>query len=172
MWINPEDARPASSDAFERILIAHERMVLRVSLRMLGNVEDAQDAAQEVFLKLHKNLKQFDPAQPFEPWLYRMTVNVCLDVLRKRRPVEPLDQVGPMVAAEAETGLLERERASALQRALDRLPQKERAALVLREVEGLTTREVAAALESSETTVRSQICQARLKLRKLLGRGT
>src|SRR5260370_676753 len=78
--------------AFEQLLVRHERLVLGTALRLLGRLEDAQDAAQEVFLKLHRNLHQFDEVRDFTPWLYRVTVNVCRDQQRARtRKLHALD---------------------------------------------------------------------------------
>jgi RNA polymerase sigma-70 factor (ECF subfamily) len=164
-WVR--EARSGDREAFERIMVAHQRMVLRVALRMMGGrMEDAQDAAQEVFLKLHRSLHQFDEVRAFTPWLYRMTVNVCLDLLRARPQADPMKDERT-VAATAESALLIGERKKAVETALRQLPEKERAAIVLREVEGLSTREVAQVLETSEATVRSQVYQARMRLRKL-----
>src|ERR1700675_4991812 len=79
--------RAASGDdaAFEQIVVRHERRVLTLSWRLLGTMEDAQDAAQEVFLRTFKYLHRFDVQKPFEPWLVRMTLNVCRDVEHKRQ---------------------------------------------------------------------------------------
>jgi RNA polymerase sigma-70 factor, ECF subfamily len=156
--------------AFGRIMEAHERRVLRVALRLLNNPQDAQDAAQEVFLRLYKKLKGLDSLRGCEPWLYRVTVNVCRDMARARRRWVSLEE-GPAAAeadafADAERG----EQRRMVSRALSRLGEKERAALVLRDVEGFSTREVAAMLGSSEATVRSQICSARLKIRESVSR--
>ncbi len=71
--------------AFEQIVVRHERRVLTLSWRLLGAMEDAQDAAQEVFLRIFKYLHRFDSRKPFEPWLVRMTVNVCRDIGRARQ---------------------------------------------------------------------------------------
>lgn len=162
-------ARNGDREAFEQILTTHHRPVLRIALRMMGNPEDAQDAAQEAFLRLYRSLDRLRDNCELTPWLYRITTNVCLDMLRTRRlqvPVE--DYLGE--AATAESQVLAMERSQAVERALEQLPPKERAALVLREVEGLSTAEVAKTLGSSEATVRAQIYQARLKLRKLVTR--
>src|SRR6188472_1680917 len=73
------------SSAFEQIVVRHERRVLTLSWRLLGSIEDAQDAAQEVFLRTFKYLHRFDVQKPFEPWLIRMTVNVCRDLGKARQ---------------------------------------------------------------------------------------
>jgi RNA polymerase sigma-70 factor, ECF subfamily len=162
VWIR--QARQGDRDAMEQILAAHEQPVLRVALRMLGRLEDAQDAAQDVFLRLYRSLDQFDDTRQLRPWLYRITVNVCLDILRRRRQhLELIDNRSEPPSAEQ--SLLLEERQSAIEWALPRLAPRERAALLLREVEGLSTREVAEALEIEETTVRSLIYQARGHLR-------
>jgi len=158
--------------AFERIMSQCERRVLRVALRLLNNQQDAQDAAQEVFLRLYRHFGDLDETRGYEPWLYRVTVNVCRDMARGRRRSIGLADVPDLVSPQADA-YHDAERAQQreiVRRGLSRLGEKERAALVLRDVEGLSTREVAGILGSSENTVRSQICSARLKLRDFTGR--
>jgi RNA polymerase sigma-70 factor (ECF subfamily) len=159
--------------AFEEIVLLHERRVLTLAIRLLGSAEDAQDAAQEVFLRAFKYLRRFDPSKPLEPWLVRMTVNVCRVSGRKRSKdrmmfvqnssIEHADTAmspyAQLCAAEQKRFLIE---------ALDALPEKERAALVLRDLEGFTTAEVAEILGSAEATVRSHISVSRLKIRKAM----
>jgi RNA polymerase sigma-70 factor, ECF subfamily len=160
--------------AFERIMSQCERRVLRVALRLLSNPQDAQDAAQEAFLRLYKHFGDLDEARGYEPWLYRVTVNVCRDIARgRRRSIGLADAPDPDPASPQPDAYHDAERAQQreiIRRGLSRLGEKERAALVLRDVEGLSTREVAGILGSSENTVRSQICSARLKLRDFTGR--
>ena len=156
-------------DGFDALMRAHERQVLGVALRLTGNLEDAQDVAQEVFLRLHRHRGSLAD-HAIAPWLYRVTVNICADLSRRKRsrPVLSIerDYASPAVSPEAAAA---RERNQQLiGAALARLGDKERAALVLRDLEGLSTAEVAEALGSSESTVRVQISKARLKLRELL----
>ncbi len=159
--------------AFEQILLVHEKQVLGTALRMMGRMEDAQDAAQEVFLRLFRNLKKFRAADELRPWLYRVTMNVCHDLRRRnfRQPSPWPEGLDPSAAApNPESAFDASQRRSRMESALAELPEKERAALVLREIEGLSTREVAEILNSSEATVRSQICSARVKLRAAMER--
>jgi len=167
--IGREVEQGAERARFERLMAEHERLVLRTALRLLGHVEEARDAAQEVFLKLYRNLGRMEPGRDPRPWLYRVTVNVCHD-LQRHRGQEELDenQAADKPDPEAAAGLAEQRRL--VEAGLRRLPEKERAAVVLRDIEGLTTREVAEILGSSEATVRSQIASARLKLRGFVGR--
>jgi RNA polymerase sigma-70 factor (ECF subfamily) len=158
--------------AFARIMETCQHRVLRIALRLLNNPQDAQDAAQEVFLRLYKNLKRLDNLRSGEPWLYRVTINVCRDIGRSRARSVALDDIPePMHAGSNSHDDAERaQQRRIVHRAIERLSEKERAALVLRDVEGLSTRDVAAILGSSEGTVRSQICSARLKLREFTRR--
>ena len=168
-----ERAMAGDSAAFEQILKLHERRVLMLSWRLLGNIEDAQDSTQEVFLRAFKYLHRFDTTRPVEAWLVRITVNVCRDFGRHRRRRQNLaaEFQGPgVITFDPYSDLASSERKKMLREAIASLPHKERAALVLRDIEGLSTAEVAGILDSSETTVRSQISIARVKIRKAIER--
>jgi len=160
--------------AFEQIMIHSQQRVLAMSWRMLGNEADARDASQEVFLRVYKYLKRYDQNQDFFAWLYRITVNVCRDLLKKRRHqndrIIPIDNDEglreiPASQDDSEQMLLSTERHALIAQAIATLPYKERASIVLRDVEGFSTEAVAQILQSSATTVRSQISSARRKLR-------
>ena len=157
------------ADSFEQVLRQREAQVLRTAFRILGNWADAEDVAQEVFLRLHRHGLDFANDGVTGAWLYRATVNLCLDRTRSRRPSQELPEL-PSLARSAESAILIEEKKQRLMSALAMLPTKERAAVVLREIEGLSTAEVAAALSSSEVTVRSQISKALVRLRGILTR--
>jgi RNA polymerase sigma-70 factor, ECF subfamily len=157
--------------AFEQIVVRFERRVLTLAWRLLGSVEDAQDASQEVFLRAFRFLHRFDMKRPFEPWLVRMTVNVCRDLGRKRKPSVVLDPDVLRSTSDPHADMHSDEQRKILHAALRELPEKERAAVVLRDIEGFSTAEVAEILGSSESTVRVQISSARLKIRKAVKRG-
>lgn len=165
-------ARDGDMGAFDLLMRQHERLVLMTALRFLrGNMADAQDAAQTVFLRLHRALGQFredHSTAGFEAWLYRITVNVCHDMNRKtrRRSEVGLETVSRVTASmEMDFATDEARQRKAIAAGLERLGEKERAAIVLRDIEGLETREVASILGSSEATVRSQISVGRRKIR-------
>jgi RNA polymerase sigma-70 factor (ECF subfamily) len=153
--------------AFDQIMRQYERLVLATALRLLGNLEDAQDVSQEVFLKLYRNLGKLESEDHIRAWLYRVTVNVCHDAHRKRKPTAPVEEAEAVAASDPPDA---DDRRRALMLSLRRLSERERAAVVLRDLEGLSTEEVARALGSSEATVRSQISQARAKMREFLER--
>jgi RNA polymerase sigma-70 factor (ECF subfamily) len=168
-------AKRGDLDAFEQIVMLHERRVFGLALRLTGSVEDAQDAMQETFIRMYRKIGQVSAGRSLGPWLYTVTVNVCRDMgrVRQRSRLIPMDEWTVRAADPGETpeGLFSgREREGHLRAGLRTLPEKERAALLLREMEGLSTDEVARILGSSPATVRSQISTARVKLRKFFAR--
>lgn len=165
-------ARAGDLAAFELLMRQHERLVLATALRLTGNMEDAQDISQEVFLRLYKNLGKVQVEAALPAWLYRVTVNACHD-LHRRKPASELESsAGDVVAGDLDPqmALTQAERKRVLEMSLRILPEKERAALVLRDLEGLSTEEVARVLGSSEATVRSQVSKARAKVHDFVER--
>jgi RNA polymerase sigma-70 factor (ECF subfamily) len=165
-----EMARVAD-DAFEQVVRRREAQILRIAYRVLGNWADAEDVAQDVFLRLHRHGLEFSNEAALGAWLYRVTVNLCVDRSRRARPTDPLPEVSAGNPS-AEVELLRDERKRRLMMALSTLPTKERAAVVLREIEGLSTTEVAEVLGSSEGTVRGQVSKAMGRLREMLSKET
>ena len=170
-------ARAGDQAAFGLLVERYERMVLRTALRLLGQMDQAQDAAQDTFLRMHRYLGRFDESRDLGPWLYRVVVNASRDIARRqastrflsldavRQSDDAATRIGP---EEIEDGVFRAEQGRLVQAALDTLPRKERAAVVLRDIEGLATAEVARILGSSEGTVRSQISTARLKIKRFV----
>jgi RNA polymerase sigma-70 factor (ECF subfamily) len=167
-------AKTGDAMAFDQIVISCQHRVIALAWRMLGNQDDARDATQECFLRVYKHLDKFDPKQDFSGWLYRIAVNVCRDIARNRHrrnqtSLEAEVEAGrlsePVSADNTEAAAMLSQEQSLIERALATLTEKERAAIVLRDLEGLPTDEVARILGSSSTTVRSQISSARTKIR-------
>lgn len=161
--------------AFERLVLRHERRVMMLSLRFLRDLEEAQDATQEVFLRAFRYVHRLDARRPVEPWLMRITVNVCRDIRRKKQKRHPTFSEVPSAESEPESdskdpysGFAREQQRQMLWKALDGLPDKERMAVILRDVEGFSTSEVSEILGSSEGTVRSQICRGRLKIKEAM----
>jgi RNA polymerase sigma-70 factor, ECF subfamily len=161
--------------AFEELIVRYERRVFTLAMKLLGSSDDAQDAAQEVFLRVFKYIHRFDAQRPIEPWLVRVTVNVCRNIgrIRQRRwntfpvTVEP-DLAVAHPSRDPHAGLAEEQQRQMLWKALNALPQKERLAVILRDIDGLKTSEVAQLLGSSETTVRSQVSRARVRMKEAI----
>ena len=168
-----ERAAAGDTTAFERIMIHSQQRVMAMTWRMLGNEADARDASQEVFLRVYRYLKRFRQDQDFFAWLYGITVNVCLNQRQTHNNrFVPLDEGAEAAAfevaaeqADAETIVAQAQQRELIVKAIALLPFKERASIVLRDMEGFSTEEVARIMKSSTTTVRSQISSARKKIR-------
>lgn len=163
------------TSAFETLMRRHERLVLGIALRLLGHADDARDAAQEVFLRLFRYSASLDHTQPLIPWLSRVTVNVCRDAIRQRMSAgQVFASDEPAVARARAPGegvdatVLLVQRRRLLREALAQVPERERLALVLRDVQGLPTDEVARMLGTTEVTVRTQVSRGRLRLKRLV----
>jgi RNA polymerase sigma-70 factor (ECF subfamily) len=162
-----ERARTGDAHAFDRLMLETQERVLGVAWRLLGSREDARDAAQETYVRVYRHLGRFDARQDLMGWIYSIAVNVCRDAARRRRrsPLVAMEAPEGVEQARAEESLLARERRACVRQALAALPEKERAALVLRDLEGLTSEEVARVLGSRPGTVRARIASARAKVR-------
>jgi len=168
------------AEAFETLVLANQRKVYHLCLRMTGNQEDAEDLAQEAFLKAFQNLESFKGESGFGPWLYRLASNVCIDHLRREKRREKssltyLDDAGVAVEIELPderfspaVALDKRQVQERVQQGLDALTSEHRSILVLRELSGLSYDEIGSALGLSAGTVKSRISRARLALTKIL----
>ena len=170
-------ARAGEPEAFDALMRRYERRIAALSHRMLGRPDDVPDAVQQTFLRLYRYRERLDVAGPLWPYLCRIAVNVCNDLGRKRsrrQAIEgvPLDDLGeaaqPLEGRLPENDAMVAERQAMVRRCMSRLSERERQALVLRDVEGLTTEQVAAALGLEAVTVRSHISRARRRLRRLM----
>jgi RNA polymerase sigma-70 factor (ECF subfamily) len=165
--------------AFEQIIVRYERRVFSLAMKLLGSTDDAQDAAQDVFLRVFKYIHRFNTDKPIEPWLMQTTVNVCRNIgrNRQRRWNTFPETVDPQMAVACEArdphaGLAEEQQRQMVWKALESLPKKERLAVILRDIDGLTTAEVAQILGSTETTVRSQVSRARVRMKEVIDQMT
>lgn len=142
---------------------------------MLGDPNDAEDAAQEIFMRIYRQLGRYDPSRKFSTWTLAIATNYCIDQLRRRRmQLVPLENIIPW-ARSREVGpegeAITQEARDDVQRLIMRLPEKYRAPLVLRYFEELSCAEIAEVLGMPEGTVKTQIHRARKALEKLLAEG-
>jgi len=168
------------TECFEALVRANQRRVYSLCLRMAGNAEDAEDLAQESFIRAYQNLESFKGESGFGPWLYRLASNICIDHLRreKRRDKSSLtylDESGTAQEMELPDErftpevLFERRQAGEqVRRGLDTLTPEHRNILILRELNGLCYDEISSTLGLSVGTVKSRISRARLALSKIL----
>ena len=168
-------------DAYEPLVLEHQTKTYNLALRILGSEADAWDAAQEAFLRAYTNLSDFRGESRFSVWLYRLTNNICLDMLRKqkRRPAVSLEAMEnedgdgetlqiPDERFSPQEELEKKELRSAVSRAMAQLPEEYRQILALREVSGLSYEELAETLQLEIGTVKSRLSRARKKLCTLL----
>lgn len=176
--------RSGDQRAFKLLVERYQRKIYGVALGMLRDKEEARDVSQEAFVKVYRYLEHFKGDSSFYTWLYRITVNVCIDVIRRRgggRADVELDEGQLLDTAEANIGALgtrlgtnpqksalRKELAEKIQQALEEIPEKHRAILLLREIEGMSYEDLARTLEIPKGTVMSRLFHARAKMQKIL----
>ncbi|MGB8474575.1 MAG: sigma-70 family RNA polymerase sigma factor [Candidatus Acidiferrum sp.] len=169
-------AQGEDQEAFEELVRRHQHRIFAVAGGILRRREDVEDIAQQVFVKAYFSLKRFDQRAAFSTWLYKITVNECWDLLRKKK-VRPLvyesdlseEQARQVVSAEKEGGggpdisdrLVARER---VERLLDGLDERDRLMLILKEVEGFAVEEIAQVLDLNANTVKVRLFRARRRI--------
>jgi RNA polymerase sigma-70 factor (ECF subfamily) len=164
-------AQSGDRNAYGELVRRHHRGVIKVIYRMCGDVELAQDAAQDAFIQAWLHLPSFRPGTSLRNWLYRIAINAALDVLRRDAKIagadfETLSMPDPQAGPEAV--LLQNERKVAVQKAILGLTEASRSVLVLREYGGLTYHEIATALDIPLGTVMSRLNYARHQLKQSL----
>jgi RNA polymerase sigma-70 factor (ECF subfamily) len=166
--------------AFEQLVERHQRMVIGTVGRMLGTNSDAEDISQQVFVRVWKNLKRYEPRAKFTTWLLKITRNLVFNELRRRsrHPAVPLqsetdEEERPLKdehAVSPDATLLEHELQDAVDAAIAQLPETQRMAVILRRYEELSYEEIAEALDQSVSAVKSLLFRARTELRESLKR--
>ena len=171
--------KSGSHEAFGELLGRYEKRIFNAVLRLVGNPVEAEDIVQDTFLKAFKALGTFQQESGFYTWLYRIAINAAVDFRkkRKRRKAYSLDDEENELAGSLqsddplpEDGPSQIEIEAALRKAIDRLPDKFRTILVLREFDGLSYEDLAKVLKISKGTVESRLFRARMKLRQRMER--
>jgi RNA polymerase sigma-70 factor, ECF subfamily len=155
-------AQDGDLDAFEALVRRHQPAVYRVALRMLGSEADAQDATQETFVRAWRGLPRFRHDSVLTTWLYRIVTRRCLNLIAARRPTEALNDTQPDPRLDPGHAAEQRARLQAVTRAIAQLPAEQRAALILREFEGVSYDQMADALNTSVPAVKGRLHRARL----------
>jgi RNA polymerase sigma-70 factor (ECF subfamily) len=168
--LRSQQADPA---AFEELVRQHQRMIHALTFRMTGSLADAEDLAQETFLRAYQQIGSFRGASKFSTWLYRIAMNICLNWRQSetRRCHLYAQAAGEFSTQHADQGNFPADQAAEVQAALLKLPAKQRAAIVLTIYDGLNHAEAAHVLSCSETTVSWRVFAARRKLKRLLTAG-
>jgi RNA polymerase sigma-70 factor (ECF subfamily) len=162
-----EACRRGEREAFDRLVLRYQRDVYRLCYRFVNNHEDANDLAQEAFLRAWRAIPRFRGESSFSTWLYRIAVNACLNFRSVRRPVtQELPDALPDPVPGAEERLESDDDARRVREAIARLPEKQRATLILKVYQELTHQEVAQILGSSVGTVKANLFHALANLRR------
>lgn len=167
--------------AFERLVNKHQQMVLNLAYHYLGYQNDIEDVAQKIFAKVYFSLPKFDMRRPFVPWLYRIAINQCYDELRRLRRLkvrtfseltsEETNSVENLISRQevALAGDEDRKEIIALlYRMLDQLPEQQRLAVVLRDIEDMPYSRMAETLQCTEQAARLKVFRARARLKSLV----
>lgn len=162
---------PCETDPRNEFISGHLRRVFLLVYRIVGNVADAQDLTQEVFIKVLQRQDQLRDPEKAAHWLSRIATNTAIDYLRRNRRVSfsELDEVPPIASAAADSPeqlVLRAERETRIEDGLGVLTERERVALLLRDVEDVPAEDVARHMNCSKATVRSHIANARIKLKR------
>lgn len=160
-------AQRGSPDAFAALVRRHQRRAYAITRAIVLSHEDAEDALQEGFLNAHQALQRFRPEQPFGAWLHRIMTNAALDLVRRRR-VRDADELSESLSYATPDPAESLELRDRLRDAVTRLPDRQRAVLVMHDVEGFTHGEIGRVLDIPEGTARSDLHHARAMLRRLL----
>ena len=176
-----EALRKGDRGEFARLVETYSPMIYRLGLKMLDNPQDVEDILQETFIKTYRHLSDFDGRSNLSTWLYRIATNEALMALRRKRPDtisfdEPLaDETEPQEPLQIvdwccmpEEELMSAEGRAYLDKAVEGLPANLKVVFLLRDIEGLSTRETAEVLNLSEMAVKTRLSRARLQLRETL----
>ena len=174
-----EALRAGDKAEFARLMDVYSTPIYRLTLKMLADPQDAEDALQTTFLKAFQHIGEFEGRSSLSTWLYRIAANEALMFLRRKRPELPLDEEpdedqAPRPFQFADWGhlpereLLSGEAKKQSERAIQNLPEKLRIVFLLRDVQGLSIKETSEALNLSETAVKTRLLRARLNLREQL----
>ena len=169
------------ANAFEEIVLANQKNVYNLALKMTKNEDDALDLSQEAFLKAYRQLEVFRGESKFSVWLYRLTYNLCIDFLRKKQKSqvislnayqnddgESVEMELPDVRALPEDSLTRKELRNEITQSIEKLGQSHSEILVMREINDMSYTDIAQTLGISEGTVKSRIARARLNLANIL----
>lgn len=170
-----EKLKQGDATAFYELVSLYKDRVLNTCYRFLLNKQDAEDAAQEVFIEVFQSIRSFRGQARLSTWIYRVAVTKCLDELKKRKRKKRISSIGRVLGLEevaawltggkkADAALQEKESLQQIAEALNELPDNQRVAFTLSKIEGYTNSEIAAILETSQVAVESLIHRAKKKL--------
>jgi len=158
-------------EAFDELVIRHQKQVFATAYRMVGNAEIAEDIAQETFIRAFKSLRSFKKKARFGTWLYRITMNLCYDELKRRqREIEARPEAGPATAETPIKKMAAEEKKMWLEEQIGLLPIKQKMAVILRIFNEMPFKEVGQAIGCSTNSAKVNYRHALLKLKEAMAR--
>lgn len=158
-------------EAYEELVKRHQKTAFSIAYRLLGDRDNAEEVAQEAFLKIFEAAERYQPSAAFRTYLCRVVTRLCYDRTEKNKPVA-LDPFSGFIPGDdretPEQELLDREEQAAVRRALEELPRRQQVAVTLAYVEEIKYREIAAAMETTEKAVERLVARAKKRLKKFL----
>jgi RNA polymerase sigma-70 factor (ECF subfamily) len=167
--------------SFEILIESYQKKVFNIAYRMLSNADDASDVAQEVFLKVFKSIANFKEESSLSTWIYRITTNVCLDEMRRRKKTAVISMNSTIQLGDGEIDIQiedeslhpdeiveEKELKDEVKKAIESLNDEHKIVIILRDINGLSYDEIANTLQCSLGTVKSRINRARNSLKSIL----
>lgn len=162
-----EEVRQGQRASYSELVKRHQRGLLRLSMRFMKDIDVAQDVVQDAFIKAYEKLNLFEGRSSFKSWIYQIAVNTARNKLRENRyDFSNIDDVHLSVSATAESGLVHRAVSEIIQSEVDRLPFKQKTALVLRVYEDMSFAEIAEVMECPYDTAKANYRHALLKLKE------
>lgn len=171
--------KKGNREAFNRLFEIYQSQVVNIAYSMLSDREDAYDAAQEVFVRVYKNIGSFKEESSFNTWLYRIITNVCFDILRKRQKTSKVISISNMMGEDNDIDIPDdsptpeenielTERQRAVKDAISQLREEYRVVITMCDIEGMSYDDIAEMLGIPKGTVKSRINRARSSLKKIL----
>lgn len=176
-----EQSKAGDVESFEQLIDQHQKKIFNIAYRMLGNIEDASDVAQEALVKAYRGIKNFKGKSSFSTWLYAIVNNTCIDFIRKNRKTNLIyldkdyetEEGSYRLQMESEEDtpeeVLEKKEIQRLvHESIEELSYDHKRAIILRDIEGFSYKEIAEILNCSEGTVKSRISRARTSLKTII----
>ncbi|MBK9323327.1 MAG: sigma-70 family RNA polymerase sigma factor [Bdellovibrionaceae bacterium] len=163
-----EEVKAGNRLSFSELVKRHQKGLLRMSLRFVKDLDTAEDVVQEAFIKAYEKLHSFEGRSSFKSWLFQIAVNNARNKLRNnRKNTIDIDNIQLAVGAEAESGMVHGAVAGLLQEEVDKLPDRQRTALVLRIYEDMSFKEIAEIMDCPYDTAKANYRHALMKLREV-----
>lgn len=156
---------------FEELVTRYKKLIYSVVYNMISDKEEVGDISQEVFIRIYKALSRYNPEYKFSTWAVRITTNLCLDILRKKKVESvPIDEIGdlPSSSDSPEAKFISRERSEKIRKAIEGLPEKYKIPIVLFHQNGLSYEEMTRVLNEPMSIIKNRLYRARLMLREAL----